>query len=88
MSTSNCPSVGPSDSLRRDASVPFARSGNGLAFRIAIAALAGLVLALAAGQPAEEGASLSRDLRIQIPGSAPAPATEFDGHGKWGGYAR
>jgi len=86
MSTSNCPSVGPSDSLRRDAPVPFARSGNGLAFRIAIAALAGLVLALLAGQPAEEGASLPRDARIVAPGSGPAP--EFDGHGKWGGYAR
>lgn len=88
MSTSNCPSIGPSDSLRRDALVPFARNGNGLALRIAVAALAGLALAVLASLPAGDGTSLTHDARISAPGSAPAPATAFDGHGKWGGYAR
>ncbi|MGF1593003.1 MAG: hypothetical protein ACFCUW_06975 [Kiloniellaceae bacterium] len=88
MTTSNCPSMGSLDSLRRDAPVPFARNGNGLALRIAVAALAGLALAVLASLPAGDGTSLTHDARITAPGSAPAPATEFDGRGKWSGYAR
>ncbi|WP_193371486.1 hypothetical protein [Pelagibius marinus] len=73
MATPNCPSHGPRDSLSRDGLIPIPYGGDRLAFRMALGALAGLLLALAASLSPEEekGAPAAEPLRL--PGSATVP---------------
>lgn len=90
MSTTNCPSIGPQeslhgDSLRRDSLIPPAVTHGRLAFKIAVGALLGLLLAIAGNLEGEPTGSVER---LTLPQSVPAPEPVFDGHGKWGGYAR
>jgi len=89
MSTTNCPSIGPQDSLRRDSLIPPAVTHGRLAFKIAVGALLGLLLAIAGNLAGEPTGPVERLTLPQVE-PAPAPAQEpvFDGHGKWGGYAR
>ena len=88
MSTSNCSSLGPRDILSRDELIPAATRGNGFAVRLAVAALAGLALAVLGSLPADPSRVAPQATGITVPGSAPAPAIEFDGRGKWSGYSR
>ncbi len=73
MATPNCPSLGPRDSLGRDGLIPVPYSGGRLAFKIALGALAGLLLALAAGQPAHEPADVRPPEPLRLPGSVAPP---------------
>ncbi|MGD1876245.1 MAG: hypothetical protein ACFB13_01960 [Kiloniellaceae bacterium] len=86
MSTTNCPTLGPKDSLSRDDLISPAATHGRLAFNIAIGAFIGLLLALAGMGFTEVPESIDR----LEPGTAsPAPAQRaLDGHGKWGGYTR
>jgi len=73
MATSNCPSLGPRDSLGRDGLIPVPYGGDRLAFRIALGALAGVLLALAAGLPAEAPTGARPAEPLQLPGNASPP---------------
>lgn len=94
MSTSNCPGLGPQDSLQRDHLVPIDSGGAKLVGRLAIAALAGLALAVVASLTTEPSDGQALRDRLSVPERA-APldgarldGPRLDGHGKWGGYTR
>lgn len=83
MSTPNCTDLGPQDSLSRDGTIPAALDHGRPAFKIVVGALIVLLLALAGSLSPEPQSTVDR---LELPREA--PAIEFDGHGKWGGYAR
>jgi hypothetical protein len=73
MATSNCPSLGPRDRLSRDGLIPVPYGGDRLAFRIALGALAGVLLALAASLPADELPGARPAEPLQLPGGQTPP---------------
>jgi hypothetical protein len=74
MATSNGPSAGPRDSLSRGGLMPIpADDGGRLAVKLALGAFAGLLLALAAGLPADDQMDGRAMEALQLPASALPP---------------